>query len=519
MLSSVGIRNLALCTQIFLQDSSASPFTARFNKTANSLLEDLHIPGFSIAVVHGSETYAAGYGLATIPDVPATADTLYYPGSTTKAFTAAAVSLLVDNSSFNWDTPLSTIIHDDFVLSDDWATKHITVEDALSHRTGLPRHDFVYGGKEGTAQSIVRRLRDLPLTAEPRTRFQYCNLMFTTMGYVVEKVSSSSLGAFMREKIWQPLNMTNTYSSVDDALNSPRHFATGYAWKNDTSQFIDVPYTPVGEIGGAGFIISTVSDYAKWLRVMIYQSPPLSKSGHAAVISARTLVPMDLESMLRQGYIGDVTYGLGWERFVYRGYLVISHSGGIRGFGTLLLYVPQLEWGAVMMGNNVLQVSVAEQVVILGLLDDLLSVAEEDRFDYVELYRNQTAEKAKLLESAEETLYPDLPSSRLPKLLPLTKYAGSYHHPAYGNVRLSAKGSGLHVTFNKTLVAGSDSYLDHISGEYWIVTVVDSDTKEIEKKTKAEFRVGSNGHVMELGAQIDDELAALNRKTWFKKVE
>lgn len=326
-----------------------------------------------------------GYGIATSPDIPATPDTLYYPGSTTKAFTAAAISLLVDNSSLDWNTPISSVIRDDFVLSDDWVTTHITVEDALSHRTGLPRHDLIYGDDEGTPQSIVRNLRHLPLTAEPRTYWQYCNLMFTTMGYVVERVSGVLLGDFMRERIWEPLNMTSTYSSVSDALRSPQHFATGYDWCNDTQSFQALPYTEVDQIGGAGFLISTVNDYAKWIRSMIYQAPPLSKSGHAAVISPRMIQDSDTETMWRRGYVGDRTYALGWDRYVYRGHLVISHTGAIRGFGTHVLYVPKLEWGAVMMGNSILPMLTAEEIILFGLLDDLLNISQDERFDYLEL--------------------------------------------------------------------------------------------------------------------------------------
>jgi CubicO group peptidase (beta-lactamase class C family) len=100
--------------------------------------------------------------------------------STTKAYTAAVLSLLVsDNNKYpdvQWDTPISMLIRDDFILESEYATTHITIEDALSHRSGMPRHDFSYGaiydGRRGRPRDIVRALRYLPLTAEPRTRFQ-----------------------------------------------------------------------------------------------------------------------------------------------------------------------------------------------------------------------------------------------------------------------------------------------------------------------------------------------------------
>ena len=109
-----------------------------------------------------------------------TPSTLFYAGSTTKAFTAAALSLLIDNSSqyanIQWDSPISQLIREDFVLENEYATSHVTLEDALSHRTGMPRHDMSYGGHydghPAGPRDLVRSLRWLPLTAEPRTRFQ-----------------------------------------------------------------------------------------------------------------------------------------------------------------------------------------------------------------------------------------------------------------------------------------------------------------------------------------------------------
>ncbi|WDK21193.1 penicillin-binding [Colletotrichum graminicola] len=114
------------------------------------IMEDWHAPGLTVAIIDGDKTWAKGYGYAVLNSTPMTPHTLFYTGSTTKSFTTAGLSLLIDNATANssvysgltWKTPVSSIFRDDFVLSDDWATAHITVEDALSHRTGYPRHDL-----------------------------------------------------------------------------------------------------------------------------------------------------------------------------------------------------------------------------------------------------------------------------------------------------------------------------------------------------------------------------------------
>ncbi|KAI8274336.1 Penicillin-binding protein 4 [Colletotrichum sp. SAR11_240] len=142
-----------------LQPSDADPsvLSSDIGAYIEGLMQEWHVPGLSVAVVDGDKTWAKGYGYAVLNSTPATPHTLFYTGSTTKSFTAAGLSLLVDNStSLTWTTPVSRVL-DDFVLSDAWATAHITLEDALSHRTGYPRHDLASSAM--TAREMGRHLQ------------------------------------------------------------------------------------------------------------------------------------------------------------------------------------------------------------------------------------------------------------------------------------------------------------------------------------------------------------------------
>jgi len=132
-------------------------------------------------------------------------------GSTTKAFVSAAMSLLVDDNekhpNLNWTTPVSSLIRDDFVLQDEYVTNHVTIEDILSHRTGMGAYTMSYGGTHNghreMPRDVVRSLRHLPLTAELRTTFQYCNLMFVVASHIIETLERVWLGDFLRERIWE----------------------------------------------------------------------------------------------------------------------------------------------------------------------------------------------------------------------------------------------------------------------------------------------------------------------------
>ncbi|MCJ1380093.1 hypothetical protein MMC17_003196 [Xylographa soralifera] len=179
--------------------------------------------------------------MARLPDETVTPETSFFTGSTTKAFTAAAMSLLVDDNenhtSVQWTTPISELIKEDFVLADDYLTRHVTLQDALSHRTGMQRHDISYGEDGTTTRDLIRSMTYLPLTKPLRTTFQYCNNMVGTVGYVIEQLTRNSLAEVLMERVWNPLNMTSTFLHLETALRSRKPLATAYHWSDSSKDF------------------------------------------------------------------------------------------------------------------------------------------------------------------------------------------------------------------------------------------------------------------------------------------
>lgn len=119
-----------------------------------------------------------GFNYTELPDTKVTPETLFFAGSTTKAMVAATLAHMINTKNYSslkdgWSTPISSIIRDDFVVGDEWTTAHLTLDDTVSHRTGIAPHDFAWrrtkGGITLTAAEIVKKLRALKLSAEPRT--------------------------------------------------------------------------------------------------------------------------------------------------------------------------------------------------------------------------------------------------------------------------------------------------------------------------------------------------------------
>lgn len=308
----------------------------------------------------------------------------------------------------DWTTPIAQLIPADFVLMDDpWATAHITLEDALSHRTGLPRHDksnthFLpstsAGGEKrvATPRDVTRSLRYLPLNAAPRTTWQYCNQMFIVAAHVIETLTGRWLGDVLRAWVWAPLGMHATYFSLEDALAAPEHFAAGYSWlPAPRAEFARVPYMPTDEVSGAGAVVSCVEDYARWLRMWLREDAPLPRAGHRAIKTPRMIIDPETvlagESGAARGskqqqqpppFDGPLTYTFGWQVGSYRGHRFWTHSGGMHAYGAEVFFFPGLDFGVVTFGNTALSSNWVGRFVVWQLVDDKLGVPAQERHDW-----------------------------------------------------------------------------------------------------------------------------------------
>ena len=311
-----------------------------------------------------------------------TPSTLLYAGSTTKAFTAAVMSLLVeDNENYpqvQWNTPIHQLIPEDFVLENEYATSHITIEDALSHRSGMPRHDQAYGdtasGQKATVKYMIQSMRHIPLTAEPRTKYQYCNLMYLVAAQVIETVTGCKIGDLMRDRIWKPLGMASTFSSLGDAKNAVEDLAKGYLYSDGKYQ--EVEWMELDQCVGAGNVISNVLDYAKWARAIMDKDTPLPAGGLEELLRPRSIMPFE------EPYTGPRMYALGWRTGVYRGHRFYEHTGGMNAFGAELILFPDIKFSVIALANTAGTSNFAEQTIAFRLIDQKLGVPEKERHDW-----------------------------------------------------------------------------------------------------------------------------------------
>ncbi|KAL2809227.1 beta-lactamase/transpeptidase-like protein [Aspergillus granulosus] len=509
-----------------------SPLTEAFDAKAEHVLEHFHIPGLAVSVVRNGTTYAKGYGyanLSTTPHTPVSPDTLFFAGSTTKAHTAAAISLLVDNNThfpeIRWSTPLYTLLPE-FILSDSYATTRLTLTDILSHRSGLPRHDIILT-QELTLPEVVEKLKYLPMTADLRTEFQYCNLMYITAAHLIEKTTNQSLYEFLRENLWSPLNMTSTYLDTAPALADQRPVSEGYHFNPSTNTTIATNLAYSRGIRGAGNILTSVNEYAKWVAALLSHAPPISEAGYAALFNAHSIIM----PQVNPPFSAPDLYGFGWILQSYKGVQIIQHGGAQPGFGANVVLIPALDTGFAILGNEMLGTGAASSVLAFEIIDDLLGLKEEERFDWEGLADTQLSD----LKSTNKTLsalYPDLPDTPdlLPHPLPLDAYVGRYTHPIYPALNITSNcpdrdvlknpkkwtGTRLCAYFDNYELVFGEATIDlfHITGTYWTLV---SSMEGIDQAMRVEFRISPEGVVTEVGVDFEEVMQKTGDKIWLTR--
>jgi CubicO group peptidase (beta-lactamase class C family) len=356
-----------------------------------------------------------------------TVHSLFSTCSTTKAFTDAAASLVIDDSKstavpISWATPVSSLIRDDFVLADDHATAHTTLEDALSHRSG------VFGAMRWahpteSLRDAVRKLRHLPVAHPPRSTWDYCNHMYMAVSHALEQRTGVDLGSFLQRRIWAPLRMNHTYFSIGDVENSPAkkpRLARGYSWLPDSESYTPEPYMNYSPITGTGAIVSNVLDYARWLRALIYKSTPLSPPIFDRLVQSRSIISSDGDLYPPGPYH---LYALGWWVENYAGEQFYWHSGSWPGFGTLVGFVPERGFGFVVMRNTV-DARIVGKALYTRLMDKLLGLCPKD-FHGPDIKMKDSGCEGQGLDVSRLT-------NSLQPSLPLEQYTGLYVHQRTG---------------------------------------------------------------------------------------
>ncbi|HEX5873016.1 MAG TPA: serine hydrolase [Pyrinomonadaceae bacterium] len=415
-----------------------------FDEYVNKAMKEWDVPGLAIAVIKNDQiVLAKGYGVRKIGD-PAPVDerTLFAIGSSSKAFTAAALAMLVDEGKVKWDDRVTKYLPG-FEMYDPYVTRELTVRDLLTHRSGLQRGDLLWYGTELDREEILKRTRFLKPSWSLRSTFGYQNLMYLAAGQLIARVSGKSWDEFIRERFFVPLEMTASSTSTN-AFKTANNVATPHS--KIEQKVTAIPWRNIDNIAPAGSINSNVVDMAQWVRLQLnegtFRNQKLITSAQAKEMhAAQTVIRLEPPYSLWYTDAHFLNYGLGWFLSDYRGRKVVDHGGAIDGMRAQVALIPEEKLGLVVLSN--MNGSLLPTALMYRIFDSFLGAPARDwSADILKNFKTleETAKAAEKKQEAERVAGTN-PS------LALDKYVGTYRSDLYGDVKVTHDAGKLSIRY------------------------------------------------------------------------
>lgn len=480
-----------------------------YKNLITAAMQDWHVPGLAIAIINRDKVlYSQGFGWRDREQqLPVTPDTVFWIASCSKAFTAFALGLLIDDGKLDWDTTVRSILPD-FAMQDPVATERLTIRDLLCHRSGLPRHDKAWFKVAASRHELMQRLAHLAPNKDFRAVYQYQNIMYIVAGLVVERVSGLSWEAFVQQRIFEPLGMSRTFFA---------HIAAAQAG-NFAQPYQPVPLrraTAIGEIqrmahyaqensalGPAGGIQSNINDLSHWLRMNLRLMTDDFQLGQSKINRQSTIVNLFKpqvvvgdETTLIYGYeeFGHSTYGLGWRLNTYRGRWLAQHNGAIDGFGSHVSFLPEVGVGVVALAN--VDASNLPATLAYCAYDRLLGLPP---IDWPGRFKGKIDKwQAEAVALRNKVLAEHKVVAAPPR--PLPNYVGQFVNAGYGAIDIRQHNGHLAMRFN-----GLDFSVSH-----WQDDAFEIDTETFDDPKLMTFRVSAEGQVTGLAIQWEAAVAAI----------
>jgi CubicO group peptidase (beta-lactamase class C family) len=391
-------------------------------------------PGLALGVVANDRlVYGRGLGVRSkAGGVPVDTRTVFQIGSTTKAFLAASLAIMVDRGKLRWDDRVIDL-DPDFQLRDPWVTREFRVFDLLAQRSGLPPYVNDALGLLGLPEpALIRSLRHVEPVSSFRSSFAYTNITHLVAGRVVARASGAADGdTVLRQELLEPLGMKDS-SYTAEAIVAASDHAEGHRWTPQGT--IEVPFTQLFpyDFGGAGDINSTVEDLARWVRLQL---------GNGTFEGRRIISPESL-AFTRTPKVAmsdKVSYALGWVLQQTPQGNIVWHNGGTSAFGTYIGMVPDKNVGVIVLTNET-NVGFPDA---LGrwILDRILGNAKVDHAaDALKAARATFETAARLFAK---------PASPRP-FPPVAPLAGTFANPSFGRAAVVVDGDAMVMELQAT---------------------------------------------------------------------
>ncbi|QDO94707.1 serine hydrolase [Formosa sediminum] len=411
--------------------------------------------GMAIAIVKdGNVVHSKGYGLKSIETKEDVDEhTLFSIASNSKAFTGAALAILVDEGKLSWDDKVVDYIPE-FKMYNDYVTANFTITDLLTHRSGLGlgAGDLMIfpDGGDYTIDDIIKSFQYQTPTSAFRTKYDYDNLLYLVAGEVVYRVSGTSWADFIQTRIFDPLAMT-TAKPLLNRIPAQANVAMPHSSYNNEIKVLE-PYDGGDLVGAAGGINASVNDLTKWMLVQLNKGKygdSLSKTLFSETVQKQMWSPI---TMTGYNMYGDgrrdnhfSAYGLGWKISDVKGKIMLSHTGGITGMLSRTMLIPELNLGIVVLTNTD-PGSYAFYSVSETLLDMYLGLDKKDWVTELHAYsKAQEQDGDKVTKAVWDTVKANKKTK-----IDFKTYTGTYNDPWFGDITVTEKNGALWFTCKRS---------------------------------------------------------------------
>jgi CubicO group peptidase (beta-lactamase class C family) len=426
-----------------------------FDARVDSVMKQWKVPGIGIAVVKGNQVILAkGYGFKNVDQKdPVTKDTKFAIGSVTKSFAVTGLASQASEGKLEWDVPVRRYLPD-FQMFDPVATERMTPRDLVIHRSGLPRHDLMWGGGTYTREEIYQRLRYLEPSRDFRAVWQYQNLMYMTAGYLSGKLDGTSWEEVVKNRVFRPLGMATADFSVAD-LQRSADYAFPYA-RLPNDSVVKIPYRNLDAIGPAGSINASPAEMIRYVTMHLNRGrfegrEILKPSAAAEMQNPQMVMPTPNDPGPGGVELGHQQYGMGFFVGSYRGRKMVHHGGNIDGFSAEVSFLPNDSIGVVVLTN--LNGTPTRDFIPFMIYDRLLGLPAIDWSGRYQAQADRQRARQDSIRAADV-------ASRVANTQPsrgLADFAGSYSHPGYGLVRIGTANGKLTLNYSSFAVD-----MDHV---------------------------------------------------------
>ncbi|UBM63095.1 serine hydrolase [Candidatus Sulfidibacterium hydrothermale] len=454
--------------------SQAQPLSVhQIDQLVQRSMKTFDVPGMAVAVIKdGKVLLAKGYGVRSIKTgKKVDTHTLFAIASNSKAFTTAALAILVDQGKISWDDRVQKYIPE-FQLYSAYVSHDFRIRDLVTHRSGLGlgAGDFMIfpDGNNFTLPELIHNLRYLRQVTPFRSTFAYDNLLYVVAGEIVHRVSGLSWEDFVQKNIFDKLGMTESAPSLQ-RVKDRSDLAEAHAFANGKLTIVERYNLPLTD--PAGGINSNIHDLIKWVQCRLndgrygnnLQYHLFSEKQAHEMFSPQTILHVRKDTIYHTHFFD---YGLGWFMKDVKGYKEIWHTGGLAGMVTEIVMIPELKLGIIVLTNQ--ESGAAFYAVSDQIIDGYVGVHGIDR---VALYKQKTDKAEKRARAITQAVWEKIKAQQKTgqKAPDLKMFTGTYRDRWFGDVTVSLKNDTLWLASKRSpRMAGQLLwYKDHVFIAKW----------------------------------------------------